>query len=96
MAFPTKVWFEKFNQASKLGMLTLDECEKYADTVIKMCTLRDKILSDKEKRFIKIIKSPLPVSEKTCRATLMNGKQCSCKALVGEFCKRHRLVNNSV
>ena len=101
MATRTDVWFEYFHQACKIANLTQEDCERYATGALKMKEVKEKLRVEKEKKFIQVIIKgpPRDIDSKgkrpACKATLMNGKPCSNRAMCGEFCKRHRLVNNN-
>ena len=74
-----------------------DNCRNLADATWKMKMSYKKY--DQKKRDRKIIvldKMPTEVRESrarvtTCQATTMAGKQCSFKAVCGDFCKKHRI-----
>ena len=90
-------WFSRFNQAMNDLKFSEEESERYANAATEACILRLKLVKEAEKKHIKVIAPKIGsetvtrITNKTCKATLMNGNKCSNKAACGEFCRRHRL-----
>jgi hypothetical protein len=90
-------WFSRFNQAMNDLKFSEEESERYANAATETCFLRLKLAKEAEKKHTQIIAPKTcpevgtKITNKTCKATLMNGNRCSNKAACGEFCRRHRL-----
>ena len=74
-----------------------DKCRNLADATWKMKMMYKKFDEKKQSRKIVFLeKTPVAakesrVSSNICQATTMAGKQCSFKAVCGDFCKKHRI-----
>jgi len=86
-------WEGAYYQALTFLKLPKEACEHYANTAQKMRELNQKIEDEKRQKFTKFLAIAPKNEPKTCRATLMNSKQCSGRAMCGDYCKRHRLIN---
>jgi len=90
-------WLSRFNQARTDLKFSDEESERYANAATEACMLRLRLVKEAEKKHIRVIAPKTcpevvtKITNKLCKATLMNGNKCSNKAACGEFCRRHRL-----
>lgn len=79
-----------------------DKCYNLADATWKLRMSYKRFDQKKQSRTIIVLdKTPVAVKESRahiniCHATTMTGKQCSFKAVCGEFCKKHRIDKGSL
>ena len=94
-----QLWQECLASAVKMHRLQepTERCYKLADATWKCKMAYKRHENKKEERQIVVIdKPPEPTvtqrsQNKICMATTMSGKQCSFKAVCGDFCKKHRI-----
>ena len=95
-----QLWQDCLTSAVKMHRLAdVDErCIKLADATWKCKMAYKKHEAKKDERKIIVIDKAPEVravqqrsQSKICMATTMSGKQCSFKAVCGDFCKKHRI-----
>lgn len=94
-----QLWQDCLASAVKMHRLTEpnEQCIKLADATWKCKMAYKKAEAKKEERQVIVI-DKVPEARgvqrsqnKICMATTMSGKQCSFKAVCGDFCKKHRI-----
>ena len=98
-----EIWQKCLTDATKMYRLSEpnDACYNLADATWK-CKMSYKLHEKKknERQIIVLDKPPETINvqrnaRKLCAATTMTGKPCSFKAVCGEFCKKHRIIDKN-